>query len=125
MRNALRPLDLVNLTESFELRRQATVHAKNLVFDEGARRHYIEQIYEAPPERQVVSPSALVVKPIYSRYIFALVIPSQQEYVLRILYLEGKQKTHGLNTLLATVDVVSEEKVICVGHLARIFYEPE
>jgi len=42
------------------------------------------------------------------------VVTAEQEEVLRILDLVGKKETDGLEWLFASVDVVSEEEVVCL-----------
>ena len=42
----------------------------------------------------------------------ALVVAAQQEEVLRILDLVGKQQADGFDRLLAAIDVVSEEEIV-------------
>ena len=51
----------------------------------------------------------------------ALVVSSQEEEVLRVLDLVGEQEADGLQTLLASVHVVTEEEVVGLGREAAVF----
>jgi len=82
------------------------------------RRHYscdgeaVEYIDEGLPRLDITPSLAFVVKAIYSRNIGTLMIAPKQEEVLRILDLVAQQEKDGFQTLLSSIDVVSEEQVV-------------
>lgn len=54
-----------------------------------------------------------------------LVVAPQQEEILGILELVGEEKADGLQRLLASVDIVSQEEVVCFGREAAVLKEPQ
>ena len=52
-------------------------------------------------------------------------IATQNEEVLRVLDLVGKEQADGLEGLLATVDVVTQEEVVGLGRKAAIFEQAQ
>ena len=53
-----------------------------------------------------------------------LVIASQKEDLSRVFQLEGKEKANHLETLTATVDVVTQEDVVEAANVARLLWCP-
>lgn len=52
-------------------------------------------------------------------------ISSEQEKVLRVFDLVSQQQADGLQGLLASVDIVPEEKIVALRWKATIFKEPQ
>lgn len=88
------------------------MHAENLVVNQGRNRHAVEHVLKLFPEPDTVPIFALVIKPVDSVDLAALVVTPQQEEVLLELYFVSQQKNDGLERLLATVHVVTEEQVV-------------
>jgi len=63
------------------------MHTQNFVVDEGRNGQTVETISENLPQLDGVSTLAFVIEPVNSVDGGALVISSQQEEVLRVLYL--------------------------------------
>ena len=61
-----------------------------------------------------MSALALVVEPVYTIDWGTLVITSEEEEVLGIFDFVSKEETNSLKRLFASVDVVSEEQVVCL-----------
>jgi hypothetical protein len=112
------PHDVLNRVDFVELRGEPAVHAENLVVDDGGDGEAIEAVREHFPQLDGVAALALVVEAVDAIDAGALVVAAQQEEVLRVLYLVGQQKAHGLQALLATVNVVAQEQVV------RVWGEP-
>jgi len=55
----------------------------------------------------------------------ALVIASQEEKVLWVLDLVAEEQSDCLDRLLATVDVVTKEQVVCFGRETTVFKNTE
>jgi hypothetical protein len=53
------------------------------------------------------------------------VVAPEDEEVLRILDLVGQKEADGLERLLASVDVITEEEIVCFGREATILKETE
>lgn len=101
------------------------MHAEDLVVNQGGNGHAVEDVLELFPNADAVSSLALVVEAIHSVDLTALVISSQQEEVLLILYLVGQQENDGLQGLLATVHIVSQEQVVGFGREPTIFKQSQ
>lgn len=52
-------------------------------------------------------------------------VATQNEEVLGVLDLVGQEKADGLERLLATVDVVTKEQVVCLWGKAAVFEQAE
>lgn len=115
----------IPLITHLQVRTEAAVAAKDLLVNDRGDRQAIEAIREGLPELDVVSPLALVVKTVYPVYAGALVIAAQQEKILRILDLVRQQQAYRFQGLLAPVDVVAQEQVICLGRETAVLEEPQ
>lgn len=67
----------------------------------------------------------LIVKAIQPIDARALVVPAEDEEVLRVLDLVGEQQADGLERLLAAVDVVAEKEVVCLWREAAVLEQAE
>ena len=99
------------------------MHSKDLLVYDGRNWKTVEAVRKGLPEFDVVSPFTLIVEPIDPIDRRALVITSQYEKVFRILNLVGQEQADGFKRLLASVDVVPEEKVICFRGKTTVFEE--
>jgi len=88
------------------------VHAQDFFVNESSNRETVEAVGEGFPQFDIVSSLAFVVETINTVDGGALVVSSQEEEVLRVLYLVSQEKANGLKTLLASVHVVTEEQVV-------------
>ncbi len=104
----------------FHLLTKATMHAENLLVDDGSNGQAVETIREGFPQFDIIAPLAFIIKAVYSVNTGAFVIAAQNEEVLRVLYLVRQQKTDGLQRLLAAVDVVPQKQVICSRREAAV-----
>lgn len=119
------PSDLFYLLQRAELRRQAPVHAQDLLVDERGHREAVETLGECLPEADVVPALALVVEAVDAVDGRALVVPPQQEEVFWVLYLVRQQQTDRLQALLASVDVVPQEQVVGLRGEAPVLEQPQ
>ena len=69
-----RACDLLELRNSNELRRQTTVHAEDLVIDEGSDRHAVEDVLEFFPDADRVATFAFIVEAIDAIDLATLVV---------------------------------------------------
>jgi len=115
------PHDIFDRVDFVEFRGESSVHAKNFVIDEGCNGQAIEAVGEDFPELDSVAALTLIIKPVNSVDAGTLVVSSEKEEVLGEFNFVRKQQTHSLKRLLATVDVVAHEKVVCVWREAAIF----
>jgi hypothetical protein len=99
------------------------MHGENLLVDDGGDGQAVEAVRKSLPQLDVVAPLALVVEPVDAVDRRALVVAAQHEEVLRVLDFVREQKADGLERLLAAVDVVAEEEVVCFGRESAVFKE--
>lgn len=52
-------------------------------------------------------------------------VSTENEEVFRVLDLVGQQKADGLKRLLASINIVTKEQIVCFGWEAAIFKETE
>lgn len=115
----------LDLLERAELRAQTSVHAQDLLIDDGSDGQAIEAVGEGLPQLDVVAALALVVEAVDSIDRGTLVISSQQEEVLGVLDLVGQEEAHGLKGLLSAVHIVSQEEVVGIGWEPAILEKSE
>lgn len=96
------------------------MHCENLLVNDGRNRQAVEAVGESLPQLNVVPPLALIVETVDAVDGSALVVTAKDEEVLRVLDLVGQKQADSLEGLLAAVDVVTEEKVVCLGWEATI-----
>ena len=117
--------DSPDLLHGVHVRAQAAVHGEDLLVDDGSDGQAVEAISESLPKLDVVSSLALIVETVDAVDGSALVVTAENEEVLGVLDLVCQQKADGLERLLATVDVVTEEEVVGLGREAAVFEETE
>ena len=93
------------------------VHAEYLVVNDRSNRKAIETISERLPKLYIEPPLAFIVKPVNPVDARAVVVPSQKEEVLGVLYLIGEQQTNCFERLLPSVDVIAEKQIIALGRV--------
>jgi len=101
------------------------VHSEDLLINDGGNGQAVEAVGKSLPKLDVVASLALVVETVNTVDGRALVVAAQNEEVLGVLDLVGQQKADGLERLLATVDVVTEEEVVGLGREATVFEKTE
>lgn len=97
------------------------MHGEDLLIDNGSNRQAVEAIGEGLPELDVVAALALIVEPVDTVDRGAFVVAAENEEVLGVFDLVRKQQADGLEGLLATVDIVTKEEVICLRREATVF----
>lgn len=88
------------------------MHGEDLLVDDGGNRQAVEAVGESLPQLDVVAPLALVVETVDTVDGCALVVTAEDEEVLRVLDLVREKQADGLERLLSTVDIVTEEQVV-------------
>merc|ERR1719265_1758353 len=108
-----------------ELRRQASVHAQDLVVYASTHWQAVETICERLPQADAVAPFALVVKAVYPVDGCALVVATQKEEILGALDLVGKEQADSLQAMLAPVDIIAKEEVVRLRREATALEESQ
>lgn len=101
------------------------MHAQNFLVNDSSNWKAVETVSESFPKFDVVSSLALVIEAIDSVDTGALVISSEKEEVLRVLDFVCQKKADGFETLLSSVNIVSEEKVVCLWRETSILEKSE
>jgi hypothetical protein len=96
------------------------MHGEDFLVDNGCNGQAIEAVGERLPQLDVIPPLALIVKSVDTVDRGAFVVPTQDEEVLWVLDLVCQQQADGLERLLATIDVVTEEEVVRLGREAAV-----
>ena len=117
--------DTPDLLHGVEVGAQATVHGEDLLINDGGNGQAVEAVGKCLPQLDVVASLALIVETVDAVDGGTLVVAAQNEEVLGVLDLVCQQKADGLERLLATVDVVTEEEVVGLGREAAVFEETE
>lgn len=120
-----RPHHAPNLLHRVEVGAQTAVHGENLLVNDCRNWQAIEAVSEGLPKLDVVPPLALIVEAVDSVDGSALVVPAEDEKVLRVLDLVCKEQANGLERLLATVHVVAEEQVVGFGRESAILEQTQ
>jgi DNA-binding NarL/FixJ family response regulator len=102
--------DALDLLRRVEVGREARVHAKDLLVDDGGEGHHVEGLLELLPHLDTVSPLALVVEAVDAVDRSALVVAAQQEKVLGVPNLVREQQRDGLEAVLPAVDIVAAKR---------------
>jgi len=101
------------------------VHTEDLLVDDSSNGQAIEAICESFPEFYIVSSLAFIIEPIDSVDGRTFMVSSKDEEVLRIFDLVGQEQAYRLQTLLSSVDIVTQEKIVGVWWEASIFKQSQ
>lgn len=101
------------------------MHGEDLLINDGSNGETVEAVGESLPELDVVSALALIVETVDTVDRGTLVVSTQNEEVLGVLDLVRKEEADGLERLLATVDVVTEEEVVSLRGETAVFEETQ
>lgn len=115
--------DTPDLLHGVEVGTQTAVHGEDLLVNDGGNGQAVEAIGKSLPQLDVVASLALVVEAVDTVDGGALVVAAQNEEVLGVLDLVGQEEADGLERLLATVDVVTKEKVVGLRREATVLEE--
>lgn len=114
-----------DLLHGVEIWGEATVHGENLLIDNGSNWQAVEAVREGLPQLDVVATLALIVETVDTVDGRALVVTAEDEEVLWVLDLVGEEKADGLERLLSSVDVVTEEEIVGFWWESSVLEEPE
>jgi hypothetical protein len=101
------------------------VHGEDLLINDGGNGQAVEAVGKCLPQLDVVASLALIVETVDAVDGGTLVVAAKDEEVLGVLDLVGQEKADGLEGLLATVDVVTEEEVVGLRWESTVLEETE
>lgn len=122
VRNFHEAVELSNLVESVDAGRETTVEAEDVTLDDRSQRQVVKQLREVLPHVGVaILAQALVIEAVHLRDLLGLVVTAQNGDTVRVAHLHAHEKRHGLDRVVATIDVVTHEQVVVVGQLTADF----
>lgn len=101
------------------------MHCEYLLVNDCCDGQAIEAISKCLPQLDIVASFAFIVEPIYTIDGGALMIATQDEKVLWVFDLVGEQQADGLQRLLASVNIVPKEEIVCLWWEATILEQTE
>ena len=101
------------------------MHGENLLINDGSDRQAVETIGESFPQFDVVPSFAFIVEPIYAINRSAFMVAPQNEEIFGILDLICQEQADRLQRLFSSVNVITEEKVVCFGWEPSVFEQTE
>lgn len=101
------------------------MHAENLLVDDRSNGQTVEAVCKGLPKLDVITPLAFVVEAINTIDRSAFVVASKNEEILWVLYFISEEEANCLKRLLAAVDIVSQEEIICVWWEASVLKEAQ
>jgi len=115
MRDFHDSVKLLDLIEGVNTWRKTTMKAEDAAFNDGGQRQVIEQACEILPNIGIsVLSQAFIIKSIDLGDLLTLVITSQDGNSVRVSNFESDEKSHGLNRVVTSIDVISHEKVVVI-----------
>jgi hypothetical protein len=113
--------DALDLLKRAQFWGETTVHAEDFLINKGCDGEAVEAVSESLPQLDVIAALAFIIESINTVDRCALMVATKQEEVLWVLNFVGQEQTHGLEGLLATINVISQEKVVGIGRETAIF----
>lgn len=108
MRYLSKPVDDLDLVDGMYGRRQAAVHAEDLVVDDDREGEEVEHVGEVVPDVGVpVLARAFRVEAVGLRDAARLVVAADQVYAVRVSELEAYEEGYGLYAEHAAIDIVT------------------
>mmetsp|Transcript_23797 Transcript_23797/g.46757 ORF Transcript_23797/g.46757 Transcript_23797/m.46757 type:complete len:207 (-) Transcript_23797:283-903(-) len=117
--------DSSDLVEVVEFWGEASVHTEDLLIDNRGHRQTVEAVSEGLPQLHVVPPFTFVIEAVDPVDRCALVVPPQEEKVLRVLDLVRKKQTYGLKALFASVHIIPQKEVVGFRGETTILKQPQ
>jgi hypothetical protein len=97
------------------------VHGKDLLINDCCNGQAVETVGECLPELDVVSSLAFIVEPVDAVDGRAFMVAAKDEEVFRVFDLVRKKQADGLKRLFASIDIITEEQVVCLWRESAIF----
>ena len=120
-------LDLVDLIKLFQPWRDATMHGQVTSRDVACNGHRVEDLHEEVVHFDIEALQDLITESKGLSHIARLVVASEQDHILWEVQLDGEEQDADLNAKDASIDVVSQEKVVqaarfsCLGdHVEQV-----
>lgn len=90
-----------------------------MVFDKGGEGEVVEKVGEISPHvRIAVLAEAFVVEAVHLRDLPRFVVTAEDCYSIAVPQLESDEEGDSFDGVIASVNVISHEEVVCVGRVA-------
>jgi hypothetical protein len=113
------------LIEACQFRTETTVHAKDLLVNDGSAWEAVEAVGKGFPQLNTESSLALIIKSVDTVDGSTLVVTAKHEKVLWVLDFVSKQQANCFQGLLATVNVITQKHIIGLRGEATVFKETQ
>ena len=97
------------------------MHREDFLIDDGRNRQAVETVRECLPQLDIIASLALIVESVDAVDGGALVVAAENEEVLWVLDLVCEEQADGFEGLLAAIDIVAEEEVVCLWWESAVF----
>lgn len=116
MRDFLKTIKGSNVVKSVNGRRESSMETEDLVLNQSCKWQVVKEVSEVLPNIGIaVLAKALIIESIDLGDLTRLMVTTEDGDSVFIADLEGDKKSHSLNTVVSTVNIVTHEKVVCVG----------
>ena len=123
--NVRRAGDVADVVHVAERRAETAVNTENFACYDSCNWQCVECVDERLPDLHITTPLAFVVESVHSGDVGAFVVAAKQEEVLWVSNLVAQKQQDSFETLLATVDVVTEEEVVGLWRETTVLEETE
>lgn len=93
--------------------------AAHLIFDKSSQGQIVEQVGEEPPDISIpIFPQTFVIESVYLSDLPWFVVTSQDGDAITESQFHGYQQSNCFDRVVAPIDVVAHEEVVCIGGVA-------
>nr|DAD19056.1 TPA_asm: hypothetical protein HUJ06_020519 [Nelumbo nucifera] len=101
------------------------MHAQDLLINKSSHWQAVEAICKSLPEADIIPSLAFIIEPINTVDGSTFMVAPKKKKVLWIFDFVCKEKANGLYALLTTVNIVSQEQIVCSWWAPTILEKPE
>ena len=117
--------DAADLLHRVQVRAETTMHGEDFLVDDGGNGETVEAVSEGLPQLDVVASLAFIVEAIDAVDRGAFVVSAEDEEVFGVFDLVREEQANGFERLLASVNVIAKEEVVCLGWETAVFEEAQ
>ena len=101
------------------------MHGENFLVNDRCNGQTVEAVGKGLPKLDVIPSLALIIKAVDAVDRSTFVIASQDKEIFRVLDLVGKEQADSFERLLASIDIVPQEQIICLRRESTILEQTE
>lgn len=114
-----------DLLHRVQVRAQTPMHSEDLLVNDCSNRKAVEAIGECLPELDVIPPLALIIESINTVDGGAFMVATENEEVFGVLDFVCEEQADGFQRLLASIDVITKEEVVCLWRESTILEQTQ